>query len=173
MSKITDVLNKNKNNEDGAGELYSALVVIPIMIILLVSIIDVGGYYLAAGRVADMAKEASRQVAIYGGSDSTLSVNKLGTSVSSNLSSLLYKNGSCTQSRCTKPPVVTCTTKNGGAAGLIQPGDYVNCTVRYSFDSVLSNVVPTAAGPLNLGIVSFLEDEKEIIQYSVAETWGN
>lgn len=173
MNNLLKRLTDKRNSEDGAGELYSALIVIPIMLIMLVSIIDVGGYYLAIGRVADTAKEASRQVAIYGGSDSTLAVQKLGKSVESNLSSLLYQNGNCTPSRCTAPPVVNCTGKNEGAAGLIQPGDNVNCTVTYYFDSVLSNVVPTAAGPLNLGIVSFLETEKVVVQYSVAETWGN
>jgi Flp pilus assembly protein TadG len=161
------ILDKYRNSEDGAGELYSALVVIPILLILLVAIIDVGGYYLAMGKVADIAKEGSRQVAIYGGSDSTLAKTKLGQPVSTYLRGLLY-NGSCTQSRCVTPPTVTCT----GTAG-IKPGTMVNCTVDYYYDSILGSAIGTAAGTLDFGLSTFLETKKTIIQYSVAETWSN
>lgn len=164
---MNNFLNKHRNNEDGAAELYSALIVIPILLILLVAIIDVGGYYLAMGKVADVTKEATRQVSIYGGSDSTLAKTKLGQPVATYLKGLLY-NGSCTQSRCTQAPVVTCTPTAG-----VQPGVMVNCSVDYYYDSILGSAIGTAAGTLDFGLTTFLEQKKTITQYSVSETWSN
>jgi Flp pilus assembly protein TadG len=173
MKKLKEILLKRRNNEDGAAELYSAMIVIPILLILLVSIIDVGSYYLSVGRVADVTKEASRQVAIYGGSDSAMSRSKLaGSTVQQKLLGMLWDGKNCTQSRCTKAPVVTCSNTLSGAFGVLQPGDYVNCKVEYYYDSILGNQIGTAAGPLDFGLTTFLEQKKVITQVSVSETWG-
>jgi Flp pilus assembly protein TadG len=173
MKKLQQIAFELRNKEEGAAELYSALIVLPIMLILLVSLIDVGGYYVTIGKVSDLTKEASRQVAIYGGSDSTLAINKLGNkTVQDALTEALWDGTSCTQSSCTQAPDVSCTNVNFASGGP-QPGDYVNCTVTYYYKSILSSTLTTAAGPLDFGLSSFLNKAKVISQYSVAETWGN
>lgn len=141
-------LQNRTQKEDGGGEVISALFVIPMIMLLLFFIVDMGGFYFTMGQVSDVTKEATRQVAIYGGNNSTLAKNKLGTSVSSALSSKLKELGVSVSG-------VSCS---GG--GL--PGDVVSCSVTFKYDSVLAS-----AG------IGGLAEPQTITQYSVAETWSN
>lgn len=163
MKKLKE---KISNNESGAGELINALIVIPIILILLFSIFNVGNYFITVGNVTKLVSNSARQVAIYGGDNSRVAYSKNGNSaVSTSLSKALSNGGSCLISGCTQLPTnVTCTKWNGGPAGAIKPGDQVMCTVTYYYKSFL--------GGVDFGIGNVLQQPKVITQYSIAETWG-
>lgn len=166
FKKMNAFIESRNKNEDGASEFINALVILPVLIILVFSVFNVGSYFVAMSQVSDVAKEMTRKVAIYGGDDSELTrANNSGEKLSTTLKNALWQNGKCTYSACTQAPTVTCT-KYSGAGLQLKPGDTVNCSVTYFFKSRLSGA--------DFGISSFMEPEggKQIIQYSVAETWG-
>ena len=160
------ILAHMRSNEEGAGELINALIIIPIVLILLFSIFNVGNYFIVIGNVTKQVSNAARQTAIYGGDNSRVAMSHNGGQmVSTNLSNALSNGGSCTMSGCTQVPTnVTCTKWNGGATGAIKPGDTVSCTATYYYKSFL--------GGVDFGIGNVLQQPKTITQYSVAETWG-
>ena len=158
--------NRINNDESGAGELINALIVIPIILILLFSIFNVGNYFITVGNVTKLVSNSARQVAIYGGDNSRVAYSKNNNiSVSTSLNNALTNGGSCRISGCTQLPTnVTCTKWNGGPGGVIKPGDQVSCTVTYYYKSFL--------GGVDFGIGNILQQPKVITQYSIAETWG-
>lgn len=163
---MKEILKKIKNDETGAGELINALITIPIILILVFSIFNVGNYFITIGNVSEEVANSARQVAIYGGENSRIAYAKNSNiAISTSLANSLSTGGSCKLSQCTQPPTnVTCTKWNGGAGGAIKPGDKVSCTVTYYYKSFL--------GGVDFGIGNVLEQPKVITQYSIAETWG-
>lgn len=160
-------LEDRKNDERGAGELINALITIPIILILLFSILNVGNYFIVIGNVTEEVSNAARQVAIYGGENSRVARSHVasGQTISTMLSNKLSNGTTCLLSGCTQVPTsVSCTKWNGGPTGAIKPGDTVSCTVTYHYKSFL--------GGVDFGIGNVLEQAKPITQYSVAETWG-
>lgn len=155
LTKIKELSNK----EDGAAELINALLVIPILIILVFSIFNVGSYFISMSQVTEITQNAARQVAIYGGENSNIAKVKNGETISTSLKNDLYESGKCTVGTCKEPPVVNCTKFNG-----VQPGDLVSCEVTYTYKSMLSG--------LDFGISGILEQPRTIKQTSVSETWG-
>lgn len=163
---MKNIFRKIKNEETGAGELINALITIPIILILVFSIFNVGNYFITIGNVSEEVANSARQVAIYGGENSRIAYAKNSNiSVSQTLANALSNGGSCKLSQCTQiPTAVSCTKWNGGPAGAIKPGDKVSCTVTYHYKSFL--------GGVDFGIGDVLQQPKVITQYSIAETWG-
>jgi Flp pilus assembly protein TadG len=153
------MINKIKakfKSEKGSAEIVSALITIPIFLIILTIIIDTGNYYFAKGTIADTTKEFTRQVAIYGGSNSSLAVNKNGgQSVQTKLrDNLVNKMGGSVNITN-----VSCTSATG-----IEPGSEVSCSTTYSYN---------ATGGLGaFGINTYFTQPITITQYSISETWG-
>lgn len=163
MKKIVERFNQN---ESGAGELINALITIPIILILVFSVFNVGNYFITLGNVSEEVANSARQVAIYGGENSRVAYAKNSNlSIATSLTNSLSSGGSCKLSQCTEIPTdVSCTKWNGGPAGAIKPGDKVSCTITYHYKSFL--------GGVDFGIGNVLEQPKVITQYSIAETWG-
>lgn len=155
-------LKKMHYDESGAGELINALIVLPILLILIFSIFNVGTYFLTLGNVTREVANSARQIAMYGGNDSRIALNKNGgKTISQSLYEKLYNGGKCTLSACTQAPTnVRCTSKGG-----IVPGSTVSCTVTYHYKSFM--------GGTDFGIGNVLQQPKTITQYSVSENWGS
>lgn len=161
MKEIIKDFRNKQNNEDGAAELINALIIIPIILVLLFSIFNVGSYFLSMSEVTNSTQNAARLTAIYGGENSEIALVKKGTNVEQYLKDqLMSSDGNCKLSACTEPPVVNCTKKNG-----IQPGDEVSCSVTYSYRSIIHGMDFT-------GLSDMLEKPRTITQKSVSETWG-
>lgn len=160
LKKIVSKLESYRRTEGGAAELVNALIIIPIVIVLIFSIFNVGSYFLAMSQLTETTQNYARMVAIYGGENSAIELQKNNNkTISTMLKDSIYSNGKCTVSTCLNPPTVKCTEKTG-----IQPGSLVSCEVTYTYQSMLKG--------LDFGISGILEQPRTIKQTSVSETWG-
>ena len=172
INKIKNAIAKIKNKEErGLSDLVNALILMPLMIILIFTVLNVGNYLYTLSIVTNETALATRMVGLYGGENSTIARKKVkdltGTTnnISTYLQERIYDAGSNTcrvgvvSSRC-EPPVVTCTSRDG-----IRAGSIVTCEVEYRYKSFLNG--------LDLGISSVLERPQTIRQSAVAEVSSN
>lgn len=121
-----------RQNERGSAELVSFIFVIPLLAWLIFSLIDISLYMNARSEISNVARDAARQVAIYGGNDNPLlNPYKSGT-IAANIKKSLYSGGKCTASGCKKAPTVKCTP-----AVTKKPGEMVQCSITYHYKSAL------------------------------------
>lgn len=172
MSRIENIITRLKNKEErGLSDLVNALILMPLMIILIFTVLNVGNYLYTLSIVTNETALATRLVGLYGGENSTIARNKVkdltGTTnnISKYLEQRIYDTGTGTcrvgvvSSKC-EPPVVTCTSRNG-----IKAGSIVSCEVQYRYKSFLNG--------LDFGISSVLERPQTIKQSAVAEVSSN
>lgn len=141
-------------SERGDSELVSLLVVIPLVIWIIFTIIDVSMYMQARTKVQSVVRDGARQVAIYGGNNSSL--NPYDVTVANQTKTMLYKNGKCIGVRCAEQPTLTCTP-----AVATQAGQQVSCTSTFTYKSIYG---------FNPFGFNFLMRPFEITEYAFSET---
>lgn len=156
MRRLTNFLDSKRRKERGDSEVITALMVIPLVVWLIFSLIDVSLYMQARSEVQNVARDAARQVAIYGGNDSRL--NPFGKTISQAAFDRLYQNGKCTASKCVEPPKVTCTPSSTNASG-----QQVVCTITYRYSAIYGN------NPIS-GFAGFLGSSFTVSETARAET---
>jgi Flp pilus assembly protein TadG len=147
---------KQKKSERGSGEVITALIMLPLVIWLIFSLIDVSLYFTARSNVQNVTRDAARQVAVWGGNASRL--NPSNQAVDKAAYNLLYVNGKCTASSCTKPPVVKCTPQVTTVAG-----QTVACSTTYHYSAANKN------NPIS-GFASILNRSFTITETARSET---
>jgi hypothetical protein len=171
MINVKNAIAKIKNKEEkGMSDLINALILMPLMIILIFTVLNVGNYLYTLSTVTSEAALGARMTGLYGGEDSRVAQQKLRAlpgnhaTVSSYIESRIYSNGACTigliKAQC-DPPVVSCTKSTSA----VTPGSIVSCDIKYKYKSFLSGV--------DLGISSVLEREQNIKQSTVSEISWN
>lgn len=144
-------------NEKGESEIITLLFILPLLVWLIFSVIDVSLYMNVRSTVANAARDGARQAAIYGGNNSRLNPNSP-TSVAEGIKATLWDGTKCRPSACTAPPEVTCTpdiTSNSG--------EIVKCSIKYYY---------TSAAPGNpfAGFSNFLTKPFTVTEVSRSET---
>lgn len=137
MRKLRNRLNAiNTKQEKGDSEIISVLILLPIMLMLIFSMIDISLYVMTRSTVQGVARDGARQVAMWGGNESSLRGKNVKTPSTNMTNALQHSNGACKPSACQngKPPKATCTPKQTS-----QAGDEVSCSVTYSYQSVVGN----------------------------------
>lgn len=152
------------------SDLINALILMPLMIILIFTVLNVGNYLYTLSVVTSEAALGARMTGLYGGEDSSIAKNKLNAlpgnhnQVSNYIESRIYSEGACLigliKAQCEKP-VVTCTKSTSA----VTPGSIVSCEIEYQYKSFLSGI--------DLGISTVLEEEQIIKQSSVSEISWN
>lgn len=173
MKNIRKALKSIKKSEErGLSDIVNALILMPLMIILIFTVFNVGNYLYTLSLVTNEVALGARMTGLYGGEDSTLAKNrvKVLTGSSGNVSTYvrdrIYDSGAgacrigLVSGRC-EPPTVTCTKSTID----IRPGSIVSCTVEYGYISFLDG--------LDFGISSVLERPRIITQSAVAEVSNN
>lgn len=132
------------DDESGDSEIITALLVLPMIIWLIFSTIDVSLYMNTRSSVQNAARDAARQVAVYGGDNSRLNPYAPNT-VALTARNTLWNGSKCTPSACKQAPEVTCTPTIVAKAG-----DVVSCTIKYYYTTAASgNPISGFAGFLN------------------------
>ena len=126
LRKFIDKRNRNEN-----GDVVETLFMIPFAVFIIFALINMSMYWQARSVVQNIARDGARQVALYGGSNADAVENRAGQPVSTLVYNKLYAGGNCTQSNCTKPPVVTCTPGYSNDIGVP-----VSCSVTYYYSPV-------------------------------------
>jgi hypothetical protein len=171
MKNIKEALAKIKNKEEkGMSDLINALILMPLMIILIFTVLNVGNYLYTLSVVTGEAALGARMTGLYGGEDSKVAKSKLKAlpgnyaQVSNYIESRIYSDGNCTigliKAQCEKPKV-TCTK----STSTVTPGSIVSCEIEYQYRSFLRGI--------DLGISNVLEEKQFIKQSSVSEISWN
>lgn len=156
MRKLNHLRVRAKGEERGSAEIITTMIMLPIILWLIFSMIDISLYLNARSKVTNLARDGARAVAIYGGDDSRL--NPYGKTIASDVKSRLWNGSKCSASACRGAPVVTCTPTVTNSAG--QP---VSCTIRYSYKSIY------ASNPIT-GFAGFLNKDFTVTEHARAET---
>lgn len=139
---MTRLLKARRNErEQGASELIQTLLMLPLAIFMILAMIDVGLFFQARTTVQNSARDAARQVAMWGGLNTRLTPS--GYNVENALYKSLYntKTKKCTYGRCSSAPKVSCKVVNGGGGGTYatSAGQDVYCRVTYSYNPISDN----------------------------------
>lgn len=158
MKTMRTLLAHRTREEKGAAEIISILFTVAIMTWLIFSLIDISLYMQARSAVQNVARDAARSVAIYGGDKSNL--NPSGKKISEQTQAMLYSGGKCTISKCPNgyKPKVSCTPTVTKSAG-----EVVSCTVTYKHQAIYGN------NPIT-GFVSMVGGEFKIRETARSET---
>lgn len=149
-------IRKARNNESGSGEVVAVLFMLPLVLWLILSLIDVSIYFQARTSVQNVARDSARQVAIWGGNKSPL--NPSSTAIATNAKNTLWNGKKCSPSACSKAPAVTCTPNKTSRAG-----QQVSCSITYYYKSV-------APGNPFTGFSGFLNKKFVIKEVARSET---
>lgn len=176
MEKIRKILQSRKTilkkEEKGLSDLVNALILMPLMIILIFTVLNVGNYLYTLSIVTNETALGARLVGLYGGEDSTIAQGNLDdmgnghNTISEYVESRLYDTGAgickvgIVSGTC-EPPQVECDKTNID----VRPGTVVSCTVTYEYVSFLDGI--------DLGLSTILERPQTIKQSSVAEVSFN
>lgn len=151
--------------EDGV-ELAAMLFVLPVLLVLLLALIDIGFMMRTRMLVENVARDGARGVAADGGNcwsrtnpgcTGSGSANAWGNRVRSQL----WSDGSCTLSACDGAPTVNCrkiirtngSTYSGNVVN--HSGEYVACTINYRYKGINEGLLKS---PLGLGTGYLIQD---------------
>jgi len=132
LNTIREKLNTRRdvNTEENGSDVVVTLFMIPFVIGLVFSLIDVSSYFQTRSEVQNAARDGARQVALYGGSSKGITLNTSGKDVSTTVMARIYANGGCIPSGCTTAPRVTCGPNK---ATSLNADAY--CTINYNYRS--------------------------------------
>ena len=133
--------------EDGA-ESAAAIIVLPLFVVLLLGLVDVGHMISTRVMVASVTRDAVRAAAYQGGNNN-VRVNRSGPVDRTHLRRLVDASG-CLPSKCEpgRRPTLRCTP-----AVVQRAGDLVTCTATYPYRPLNGALM---RGPLGLGIGTLL-----------------
>lgn len=136
-----NALRSRARGERGSGELITAMIIIPVILALILSLIDMALYMQARSHVSSAARDGARMVAIYGGNNNPAlqPPGFGGKTVQRVIRDRLWNGSRCTLSHCTSQPTVRCTPSVTTRAG-----EQVECSVTYRYRSLYGN------SPLNI-----------------------
>lgn len=147
--------------EERGVEAAAMLIVLPVLVVLVLALIDVGQIVRTRMLVENVARDTARQAAADGGNYNPRT-NTTGREWSRVGYRSLYADGSCTFSACrgNQKPVIDCETitrPNGSTyrsnvAG--QAGDLITCNVSYPYKPING---PLLNSPFGLGFGSLLK----------------
>lgn len=166
------LINKIKQLKSGRHErgndIVTTVLLLPIMVFLLFTMIDVSYYFQARSIVQSTAQDGARMVALYGGEGTNKNVplNPSTKTVAEQMKNRLWnaEKGTCIPSACKKSQtvVVTCGPKGAIKSGL---NTEVWCEVKYPFHA------PSVGMASALGFGGLFGEPITVKAVSLAETY--
>lgn len=129
MNTILNRLRARRRDENG-NDVITSVFMLPLIIGLIVTMIDVSTYFQARSEVQNITKNAARTIALVGGNSAKIPLNNLGKTPSDIARSQLWDGSKCLPTACSAAPTVTCTPNI--ARSLNQT---VTCTTVYRYQS--------------------------------------
>lgn len=154
-------MNWKRRNEDGV-ETAAMLIVLPVLIILVFALVDIGVMFSTRAQVAGVARDVARAAAADGGNlnPTTTTTNKRWDTVGR---AQLYSSGKCRYGRCQsgKAPTMNCRRITSTSSGTVytsdvatRSGDLITCTITYPYRGINQGLLDS---PMGLGFGSFLK----------------
>lgn len=158
MGTMKAFLQRRKQSESGSTEVITTLFMIPIILWLILSLIDVSLYFQARTTVQNVARDSARQVAVWGGNESPLRPYEVPVNVNGFNALFNSATQTCKPGNCKTAPLVNCTPPLTAYAG-----QEVSCTVVYEYKAI------NPGNPLT-GFTGFMNKPITITEYARAET---
>lgn len=130
------VFNKIKNDKAAANSV-SFIVIIFFVMMIMVAFVDLGVYFNVKNEMQSAAENGARNVALYGGTNTTLrdiKNAKDATEVVRDSINVKFKGGTGNTSKTVEVQTVTCGPDKG-----ISAGDKVWCEVVYNYKGLIGN----------------------------------
>lgn len=164
-----NILRTHRRKDEKAAEAVAMIFVIPVLVILVLGLIDVGMMFRARMLVENIARDAVRGAAADGGVYNPRT-NTTGVDWETWAEDRLYKNHKCTIGQCAdgQVPTIDCNGHGGSTdAGMETPtgghytgnvvnmaGDTITCVIDYPYKPINGALLN---GPLGLGIGTLLK----------------
>jgi hypothetical protein len=156
-------LQHGRRKDESAAEAVAMIFVIPVLIILVLGLIDVGMMFRARMLVENTMRDAARGAAADGGNYNART-NTIDRPWSDWAQRRLYRDGECQIGQCKegKVPVVRCRNyyPGGGfySGNTVQKaGHTITCSVDYPYKAINSDLLNS---PMGLGIGTLLKEFK-------------
>jgi hypothetical protein len=141
----------NANRDESGSEMVAMIFVLPFLIVLVFALFDLGIMFSTRFYVTNVIRDATRNVAIYGGDEPLYGpMRGSGTTFSGIARDRLWKNGRCAVGLCSAAPEITCVPDTVDQAGAL-----VKCTVLYHYKGMNTELV---GGSMGIGIGKALGD---------------
>lgn len=154
------ILRKRRTDER-AVEAVAMIFVIPVMVILVLALIDVGMMFRARMVVENITRDAVRSAAADGGLNNA-HTNTIGKAWDTWLTDRLIKNHKCLVATCDQGqlPSIYCDNIDAGGnhypGGVAQKtGDLIECEVKYPYKPINGELLNS---PIGLGMGTLLKD---------------
>lgn len=162
LQKVYLGLQKRRDDESGLSEAATAIIVLPILLVTLFVMLDVGFNMRSRAMLDILVQDTVRGVALDGG-DLNPRTNSTGAAWSDRGFQLLQDACANGTIRCAGAPDITFNCTPTVAA---QVGDIVSCTASFTYD-VIS---PLSTGDLGLGLQGLYDDPVEVTVQSRSST---
>lgn len=136
LKSVRERLLVRKNNSEEGNDIIVTLIMLPFVLALLFSMIDVSTYFQTKTQIQNVVRDGARQVSLYGGTSATLALNKeqhggVGVNVTNEVKGKLWGTSGCKLSMCIKEPVVQC-----GPSKSTSLDTDAYCTVTYYYKNM-------------------------------------
>lgn len=157
---------RKSRQEKGSADLITTLMILPLAFFLIIGMIDISLYFQSRTTAQNMARDAVRQVAMWGGTETRLSPYN----VESTLESSLYSVSG--QMRTTSRPAASCgigsipsTPPSINTTTRVQANDAgqnAYCIVSYKYTPISTSIIP--------GFNEILSNQVTIVEQGKTET---
>lgn len=144
-----------KKDENGGAELVSTLFVVPIIVFLLFTMIEMGMYFNTKAQVEMANRDGVRQAALWGGTSKAAPINNTAMDVAQIIDKQLGANSKS-----------TCSTSGSTNGVAKSAGQLVTCQTNYDYQ-------PVAAGIFMFGLGDVIEDGITVTESSFTEVGYN
>lgn len=171
MDRMRRAIARNRDDERGV-EAIAMIIVVPVLCVLIFALLDIGLMVRARVSVENINRDTVRRAAADGGNYNP-KVNTSKKTWDSIALGTLWKDGKCTQSKCTAKPTVNCkqvtlvtgpVLSNSNVA--YQAGDLITCKIHYPYKPINGALLN---GPLGFGFGKML-GPFDIVTSARAET---
>jgi TadE-like protein len=141
LSRAAQRVRGAQRNEDGS-EMVAMIFVLPFLLVLVFALFDVGIMFSSRFYATNVVRDATRNVAIYGGNTPLYGpMRGTGETFEDIAEKRLWKDGHCVIGGCTARPVVNCTPETVPEAGQL-----VQCTVTYYYRGINTGFLSSSYG---------------------------
>jgi hypothetical protein len=156
-------ISRRRRKDERGAEAVAMIFVIPVLIVLVLALVDVGMMFRSRMLVENITRDAARNAAAEGGNFNPRT-NYSGKAWDDSAFQRLYREGKCTVGNCKegKVPSVDCTFQSTPEGSPLpksnvvrKAGDIVTCKTYYPYKAINSELLN---GPIGLGMGTLLKE---------------
>lgn len=160
LQTLKQKLSAAKQSKESGSDVVAVVLLIPIIIVLLFTMIDVSFYFQARSAVIAATKDGARMTALFGGSSKSIPLNNLGKDTPNITLGKIWNGKACVPSGCTQKPWVSCAPSKAYTLG-----EQVSCRTTYKYKPMSGHLADL------IGFNNILNVPIDITEYTQSETY--